>query len=304
MIGRAAVLLSLLVASPVAALDFKMPSTARLTVERNTAPDRYAAPIGVFEAGKVPELVIEGAIARSVWRIEAPGLTPLQVMRPLRDQIEQAGYQVVLDCAADACGGYDFRFETETLPGPNMYVNIRAFHFLTAIAGPKEAPSGAITVLTSSSASSAYAQIIQAGKLAGQPVPTTQAAQTVTGDFEQNFLAQGHVVLSGLDFDSGTSDLGKGPFQSLEKLAAFLKDRSTIRIALVGHTDSVGGLDGNIALSRRRAQSVRARLIEAYGIASGRLEAEGMGYLAPVASNLTAQGRDANRRVEAILLEE
>ena len=75
-----------------------------------------------------------------------------------------------------------------------------------------------------------------------------------------------------------------------------------MRIALVGHTDTVGGLEANINVSRARARSVRQRLIESYGIAEERLDAEGMGYLAPVASNLTAEGRDQNRRVEVVLL--
>jgi len=75
-----------------------------------------------------------------------------------------------------------------------------------------------------------------------------------------------------------------------------------MRIALVGHTDTVGGLQGNIALSRERAQAVRQRLIDDYDIAPERVEAEGTGYLAPLATNRTAEGREANRRVEAVLL--
>jgi OOP family OmpA-OmpF porin len=75
-----------------------------------------------------------------------------------------------------------------------------------------------------------------------------------------------------------------------------------LRVALVGHTDATGSLDANIALSRKRAASVKDRLVRAYGIAVSRLDAEGMGYLAPIASNLTQAGRDANRRVEAVLL--
>jgi outer membrane protein OmpA-like peptidoglycan-associated protein len=71
---------------------------------------------------------------------------------------------------------------------------------------------------------------------------------------------------------------------------------------LVGHTDSVGGLSGNIALSKRRAQSVRQRLIDTHGVDPSRLDAEGMGYLSPAASHLTPEGREANRRVEVIVL--
>jgi OOP family OmpA-OmpF porin len=112
----------------------------------------------------------------------------------------------------------------------------------------------------------------------------------------------GHMALSDLRFESGSSTLGPGPFESLVALSDYLLQNPDRRIALVGHTDSSGSLEGNIALSRQRATSVQTRLIEAYGVPSTQLEADGTGYLAPIASNLTAEGREANRRVEAVLL--
>lgn len=71
---------------------------------------------------------------------------------------------------------------------------------------------------------------------------------------------------------------------------------------MVGHTDDTGDLQANIAVSTRRAEAVRTRLIDAHGVAPDRIEAKGVGYLAPMASNATAQGRSLNRRVEAVLL--
>ncbi len=311
MILRAAAL-CLPLAGPALALDLALPATARLTVARDTDPDRYLAPVGVFAEGQVAKVSVDGAVRRAAWRLDLPGLTPLQVMRPLRTQIEDAGYDIVLDCVSAECGGFDFRFATETLPGPNMYVNIRAFQFVTGLrAAPDGTTKEVITVLASTSATSAYVQIIQAGQAGGGELAVTRSddipvtTQPITeGDTTAELLRRGHQVLDGLDFETGSSDLGKGPFDALEKLGGFLTERPNMRIALVGHTDSVGGLDGNIALSRQRARSVRQRLIDAYGIAADRLEAEGMGYLSPLASNLTAEGRDANRRVEAILLSE
>ena len=91
------------------------------------------------------------------------------------------------------------------------------------------------------------------------------------------------------------------PFDSLQALADYLANAPDLQVALVGHTDSSGPLDVNIALSKRRAGSVLERLVSDYGVARKQLEAQGMGYLAPVASNLTQQGRDANRRVEVII---
>ena len=296
-------------ASAGAALELALPSNAAQTAERNTAPDLYAAPVGVFADGKVAQIEIEGDVRRAAWRLDSPGLTPLQVMRPLRDQLGSAGFKIVLDCASQTCGGFDFRFATETLPGPNMYVNIRAFHFVTAMRSTATAPQEVITILTSTSATSAYVQIIQAGALETGSIAIAATADLPTislpiapHDLSAQLLDVGHVVLSDLDFDTGTSDLGKGPFASLEKLTTFLNANPAVQVALVGHTDSVGSLDGNIALSRRRAQSVRARLIDVYGIQAARMEAQGMGYLSPVASNLNEAGREANRRVEVVLL--
>ena len=306
---RAAVVCLMVLANPAVALDFTLPATARQTVERNTSPDTYAAPVGVFANGIVPTMIVEGDVQRSAWRLDSPGLTPFQVMRPLRAQLVEAGYELVLDCAAKRCGGFDFRFATETLPGPNMYVNIRAFHFVTGARMVEDEVSEVVTVLASTSATSAYVQIIHAGAIgeSGTTVETTAdlpvAIETgLEEDFAARLLRRGHAVLSDLDFDVGSTDLGAGPFETLTQLAAFLEEQPTMRIALVGHTDTVGGLEPNISISRARARSVRQRLIDRYDVSAERMDAEGMGYLAPIASNLEAAGRDANRRVEVVLL--
>jgi len=137
------------------------------------------------------------------------------------------------------------------------------------------------------------------------PAPSDPVPETADGSlgFEAALRDAGHVVLRGLDFDSGEAVLGPGPHPDLAALAAFLEKTSEARIALVGHTDNVGALDANIALSQARAEAVRARLVADHGIAGARIEARGVGYLAPVAPNDTPQGREANRRVEVVLLQ-
>jgi OOP family OmpA-OmpF porin len=294
---------------PAAALELSLPAAARLTAERNTGPDRYSAPAGIFRNGQVVTLEVEGDVHRAAWRLSQQGLTPLQLVRPLRRQLVDAGYEILLDCASQTCGGFDFRFATETLPGPNMYVNIRAYHFITAVRPSVAAPQEVLTILASTAANSAYLQIIRAGEVSDDevvtdaPVPIAPAAQ-VENDLGNRLIQQGHAVLRDLEFATGASDLNDGSYASLQTLAEVLEARPELRIALVGHTDSVGGLDGNIALSQRRAQSVRRRMIDSYGIDGARMEAEGMGYLAPIASNLEETGRDENRRVEVIVLGE
>jgi OmpA-OmpF porin, OOP family len=301
---------------PAAAFEPELPIGARLTAERISELDSFEAPVAVFDGASVPVVTLEGRIIRRSWRVNSPGLTPLQVMVPVREQLVAQGYDLVFECAAKDCGGFDFRFSTEVLPGPNMYVNISRYRYLTALRGNRDAPREAVGVLSSTTADSAYVQIITADTdvdldevvpaqvQAPLDVPTDAPVdpETDTGAFEQKLVTQGHIILQDLDFATGTSDLGPGPFASLTELAAVLRARRDWRLALVGHTDVVGGLETNIAISRARARSVRDRLVSEHGVDGERLDAEGMGYLAPIASNLTEEGRALNRRVEAVLI--
>ena len=118
----------------------------------------------------------------------------------------------------------------------------------------------------------------------------------------EGLAKRGSVALDDLIFASSAADLEAGEYASLEALAAFLRANPDSKVVLVGHTDASGGLEGNIALSRERAASVRAAMINSYDIPSDQISANGVGYLAPRDNNLTDQGRTRNRRVEVMLL--
>jgi outer membrane protein OmpA-like peptidoglycan-associated protein len=77
--------------------------------------------------------------------------------------------------------------------------------------------------------------------------------------------------------------------------------RTSARIRVSGHTDNLGNPKKNQALSEARAKSVRDYLM-ARGIDGSRIEAVGYGDQQPVASNDTEEGRQQNRRIEAIEL--
>ena len=84
---------------------------------------------------------------------------------------------------------------------------------------------------------------------------------------------------------------------ALDEVARLLKERSDLRVFVVGHTDMQGSLDHNMNLSRERARAVVVVLANDYGIAESRLEGHGVGPLAPQASNASDGGRALNRRV-------
>jgi outer membrane protein OmpA-like peptidoglycan-associated protein len=93
-------------------------------------------------------------------------------------------------------------------------------------------------------------------------------------------------------------------FKLLSDVAQVLKDFPSMKVSIEGHTDSRGGDAYNQRLSEKRANSVREHLINRHDIDSERLQAIGYGETKPIASNRTARGREANRRVEFRIVSE
>jgi len=102
-------------------------------------------------------------------------------------------------------------------------------------------------------------------------------------------------------FDTG-KDIVKPEYRSeIERVANFLQAYPNINAEIEGHTDDVGPDTANQRLSQRRADSVRAYLIQEFKVDAGRVKAVGYGETKPVADNTTAEGRLKNRRVVATL---
>lgn len=299
-------------AAPLAGLaaSLSLPANADLREETVDAAGSYAMPVGPYEAGEgIETLDASGSVTRQAWRIGGIALTSYELLLDLRGQLVDDGYEVLFECSTEACGGFDFRFGTEVIGEPEMHVDLGDFHYLAA-SRAGDAPDY-VSLMVSRSPSAGFVQVVQVGELAAQPVeamastkaePGTALPAAVTGDVGAAMENVGRFVLGDLVFNTGSSDLGPGDFTSLTELADYLKAHPGKRVALVGHTDAEGSLSGNIALSKRRAESVMTRLIDDFGVDPAQLEAEGVGYLAPIASNQTDEGRTRNRRVEAILV--
>jgi outer membrane protein OmpA-like peptidoglycan-associated protein len=99
------------------------------------------------------------------------------------------------------------------------------------------------------------------------------------------------------------ADLNASAQNSMDKIAAFLHEKRNRNLLVEGHTDSVGSEEYNQRLSEQRAASVKGALVKR-GIAGERIVTVGYGKKHPLASNDTAAGRQQNRRVEAIILNE
>ena len=113
--------------------------------------------------------------------------------------------------------------------------------------------------------------------------------------------ARGLIVnLSDVLFDTASSTLKPGAREKLARVSGILVSHDGLRLAVEGHTDSVGTDAYNQGLSERRAESVRTYLVDQKFTATS-VGATGFGEGQPVATNDTASGRQQNRRVELVV---
>lgn len=104
-------------------------------------------------------------------------------------------------------------------------------------------------------------------------------------------------VAGALLFRNDESELLPAAYPKLDKVAEALKSQGNRRIEIKGYTDSVGAVDYNMDLSKRRADSV-ADYLASKGVERNNITTQGLGPANPVASNDTPTGRAQNRRVE------
>ncbi len=111
------------------------------------------------------------------------------------------------------------------------------------------------------------------------------------------------VLLETIYFEAGEPVIDPDMYERLRYAARFVRSFPTFPLVIEGHTDSRGKADENMTLSQRRAEGVRVFLNEVFRIPLDQLHAVGYGKNRPVASNLTPEGRYANRRVDIVLVD-
>ncbi len=302
-------------ASAAQALDIQDPPGAEIVQSRRTPDSSHEIATGPWRDGRVPTLDVPGLVQRVTWHLPASeGATVAGLASEFEAQLRRNGYEIALSCRDRACGGFDFRHRLDMGQSPAMHVDIGNFRYLSATA---DGAGRAASVTVSRGGETLYVHAVLVGGTAGQgptSSPSGRGSGTPDGaepasppgrssDLIADLLEHGGAPLDDLGFRTGSSDLSGGDYTSLVALAEFLADDPGRRVVLVGHTDSRGGRESNIALSEARADAVRRHLVDRLGVDPAQVEAAGIGYLAPRASNATEAGREANRRVEVVLLD-
>ncbi|MEO8195758.1 MAG: OmpA family protein [Thermoanaerobaculia bacterium] len=250
-----------------------------------------------FKAGKpVDEKRPEGRVVRIAYRTGS-GASILEVFRNYTKKATAVGFEKLLDCETESCGGLDFVNALDTLPLPQMWLDGFNFKYYAGRrpAGAK-GPEAFVSVATSQNGEDVYTQVtvVELGALEDKMVDAAKMAK--------GLAESGHVALYGIYFDTDKAQVRPDSAPTLAEIAKLLESNPAFgAVYVVGHTDSQGAFDHNMDLSRRRAAAIAAELSSKYGVDPARLKTAGVGLLSPVASNATEAGRALNRRTELVL---
>ena len=109
------------------------------------------------------------------------------------------------------------------------------------------------------------------------------------------------IRLMAMRFPVGTAIISPDNFSLLSKVQRAIQTFDGPSVVVEGHTDSTGGDEINQALSKQRAEAVRAYLVANKTIQTDKIDSRGYGPTRPLASNTTPEGRAINRRIDVVI---
>ncbi len=250
-------------------------------------------PVRSARDAKKTALRIKGKITRILYRVP-PGTSALEVFRNFQARVGEAGYESIFSGGPGDIRPYDFKYKhpVEILDKTSIGNEI---YYLSA-----KKSSGAGEICLSVPVSPHSGGDGQRVRLIAAETKTMEMQMVNAEKMQLDIGAAGKVVLYGIYFDHDRASIKPESKATLDEIAKLLGSQSSLKLIVVGHTDHSGRFDYNMDLSQRRARAVADALIAKYGIARNRLRSEGVGYLAPAASNDTDQGCTLNRRVELV----
>jgi len=134
-------------------------------------------------------------------------------------------------------------------------------------------------------------------------IPDRRGRLTFTFNPQYERVKDRIYTLQDVYFNTDKATLRESSYDALNDLLSAMQTNKAMRVEIAGHTDDRASAEYNKDLSQRRAESVKAYLVE-NGIAKDRIRAKGYGETEPVASNETEEGRQKNRRVEVRVLKQ
>ncbi len=253
---------------------------------------------------------LEGKVYRIYYSVKG-GATVSEVYQNYRNSIQRAGFEVLArglhpernvkkEVGGNTWMGTAYArnpFPTNT--GMKLFTGSSTSAGMGYLAGKLPRPTGDVYVVLAAYQYSSDETVVLLDIV--EEAPLEDGKITVDADYiAREIEAHGKVALYGIQFDFDKAVVRPESKPNLEAIAGYLQDHPEVSLYIVGHTDMKGTIGYNIGLSERRAQATAEALVNGYGIAAPRLEARGVGPLAPRSNNTSEKGRQLNRRVELV----
>ncbi len=273
--------------------------------------DEYVLPLGKVTWNRDKEIHefkskrLEGKITRIFYN--APkGRSPLEIYRSYESALKRAGFKILFSGAGeDGLGSYfsDIIYQGLGDQITIMGTQTRPQRYLAAKLSSPEGEEVYISLYTTlTHVYFGWDEFIDQPTihLVVVEIKPMEEGLVTVGAMLKDITRTGRVAIYGIYFDFGKADVKPESEPVLKEITNLLQQNPNLKLHVVGHTDNVGELTYNMELSKARADAVVKELVLKHGVDAKRLEAFGVGPLAPVASNKTEEGRAKNRRVELV----
>ena len=239
--------------------------------------DELVIPLGPTKNGEITKSQkVEGRWTRLEYSFPE-GRSALEVYKNYEQGLTKGGFKVLFTCKEAACG-----VNSVTVKGLHSWPYETSHYLVARLDRSGERIWAVVDVRTGLSV---YVNVLREKAMETGIVKVDAAA------LKKGIADEGHVAVYGIEFDTGKSELKPAAAPIIDEIAKLLNADPKLKIYVVGHTDNVGGLDSNLGLSRKRADSVVHDLVTRHKIAAGRVMGQGVGPLVPVATNGTPEGR-------------
>lgn len=251
-------------------------------------------PYAINASEKTP-LQLTGDLSRHSYTVE--NVSTLKVYENYKAALTNAGFTVISKCELEQCGNE----KQYTKLGAQIAINESVYNWHSQpyyLLAKKSLPTGNVYVALFIGAYEAQVGIQQ---IVLQEKAVKTGLVTVNADqLKQQIDADGKALIYGIYFDTGKSEVKAESKPTLDAIAELLKRNPDLLLYVVGHTDDTGDGAANVTLSKQRADSVVAALVNDYQVTAGRLQAQGVGPYAPAGNNTSDAGKQKNRRVELV----
>ncbi len=271
--------------------------------------------LGSALEGKPKTQIVEGP-RTTIAYVMPKDVSPLEAMRAYKAELDKLGQVTVMFEGTNSDGRHELdsginQFITGIygdIPGASRWMNWNPEYRYGAYQVKQDGGDLTLTIYAGMNAKVSGADgytipVERVGVRIDIVEPKAMVSRMVTVKSEA-MLAEirknGSVSLYGILFDTAKADLKPDSAAALVEIGKLMAGDTTLKLLVVGHTDTVGAFEPNRELSQRRATAVVSALVAKYGVPATRLSSFGASFAAPVASNADEAGRSKNRRVELV----